>query len=272
MDVQFWGVRGTFPSPGRDKIRHGGHTPCASVLSRSGEIIIVDAGTGIKDFGDCLVRERGKEPLRATLLLTHFHLDHVIGFPFFAPLFLGDAEITVYAPALPADTQRYLGGLVTGRYFPVELFDTKSRKTYKEVPRGELVLGGIKVTHHRLHHPQGSLAYRFEEDGKSIVFATDTEHPENGVDDDLATFAAGASHLVYDATFTPDEYANGKRGWGHSTWLEGTRLAAAAGAADLLLSHLNPDHGDDLVDGLAASAREHFPRTSAARQGLRLFI
>ena len=272
MDIQFWGVRGTFPSPGKDKTRYGGHTPCASVLSGSGVIIVVDAGTGIKDFGDCLVRERGEEPLRVTLLLTHFHLDHVMGFPFFAPLFHPDVEITVYAPAPPAETERYLGGLVTGKYFPLELFETKSRKIYREFPPDGLVLGGIKVTHHRLRHPQGGLAYRFEEGGKSVVFATDTEHPEDGVDNDLAAFAAGASHLVCDATFTPDEYANGKRGWGHSTWLEGTRLAAAAGVDDLLLSHLNPDHGDDLVDGLAASAREHFRRTSAARAGLRLFV
>ncbi len=272
MDVQFWGVRGSFPSPGRDKTRHGGHTPCASVLSGAGEIIVVDAGTGIKDLGDCLVRERGGEALRITLLLTHFHLDHVIGFPFFAPLFLEDADITVYAPALPSETERYLGGLVAGRYFPVELFETKSRKTYRELPSDGLALGGVRVTHHHLCHPQGSVAYRFEEGGKSVVFATDTEHPEDEIDHDLAEFAAGTAHLIYDATFTPDEYANGKRGWGHSTWLEGTRVAAAAGAVDLLLSHLNPDHSDDLVDGMAASAREHFQRTSAARQGLRLFI
>ncbi len=166
----------------------------------------------------------------------------------------------------------YLGGLVTGKYFPVELFETKSRKVYREVPGDGLFLGGVKVSSHRLCHPQGSLAYRFDEGGKSIVFATDTEHPEDELDHELAEFAADASHFVCDATFTPDEYANGKRGWGHSTWLEGTRLAAAAGARDLLLSHLNPDHGDDLVDGLAASAREHFARTSAARQGLRLFV
>jgi ribonuclease BN (tRNA processing enzyme) len=129
----------------------------------------------------------------------------------------------------------------------------------------------VKVTHCRLRHPQGSLAYRFDEEGKSIVFATDTEHPAEGVDKDLAGFASGATHLVSDATFTPDEYRSGKQGWGHSTWLEGTRLAAAAGVGNLLLAHLNPDHGDDLVDGLAASAREHFRRTAAARQGLRLF-
>jgi phosphoribosyl 1,2-cyclic phosphodiesterase len=272
MDVQFWGVRGSFPSPGKDKTRHGGHTPCASVHSGTGEIIVVDAGTGIKDLGDCLIRESGGGPLRITLLLTHFHLDHVIGFPFFAPLFLGDAEITVYAPALPSDTERYLGGLVTGRYFPVELFETNSRKIYRELPPDGLVLGGIKVSYHNLCHPQGSVGYRFEEGGKSVVFATDTEHPEEEIDHDLAEFATGASYFVCDATFTPDEYANGKRGWGHSTWLEGTRLAAAAGAGELLLSHLNPDHGDDLVDGLAASAREHFQRTTAARQGLRLFV
>jgi phosphoribosyl 1,2-cyclic phosphodiesterase len=272
MEVQFWGTRGTFPSPGKDKLRYGGHTPCASVLSGSGEIIVIDAGTGIKDLGDCLVRERDEKPLKITLVLTHFHLDHVIGFPFFAPLFVDDAEIAIYAPTEPEETHRYLGGLVAGRYFPVELFETKSKKAYRKAPAGGIELGGVKITHHPLRHPQGALAYRLEENGRAIVFATDTEHLETGVDPALASFAEGAAHLVYDATFTPDEYKQGRQGWGHSTWLEGTKLASAAGAGALLLSHLNPDHGDDLVDGLAASAREHFPKTSAARQGLRLFI
>jgi ribonuclease BN (tRNA processing enzyme) len=272
MEVQFWGVRGTFPSPGRDKVRYGGHTPCASVLSGSGEVLVVDAGTGIKDLGDCLVRERGEGPLRISLFLTHFHLDHVLGFPFFAPLFGPDVALTIYAPAEPDETRRYLGGLIAGKYFPVELFQTKSAKDYRRMPEEGIEVGGIGITPHPLYHPQGALAYKFTENGKSIVFATDTEHPVSGVDEGLAAFSAGAAHLVCDATFTPEEYREGKQGWGHSTWLEGAKLAAAAGAGNLLLSHLNPDHTDDLVDGLAASAREHFPKTSAARQGLRLFI
>ena len=114
----------------------------------------------------------------------------------------------------PSETEKYLGGLVAGRYFPVELFETKSRKTYRELPSDGLVLGGVKVTHHKLCHPQGSVAYRFEEDGKSVVFATDTEHPEDEIDDDLAEFAAGAAHLVYDATFTPGRIREREAGLG----------------------------------------------------------
>jgi phosphoribosyl 1,2-cyclic phosphodiesterase len=272
MDIEFWGVRGTFPSPGRNKVRYGGHTPCASIHSKSGELVVIDAGTGIKDLGDRLVGENCAEDLRIILFLTHFHLDHVMGFPFFAPLLREDAEIVVYSPAQPEHAECYLGGLVADRYFPLDLDEMKARKSYKILPLEGLEIGGLKITSLPLHHPQGSCGYRIEDGGRSVVFATDTEHPEKGIDEKLAAFAAGTNHLICDATYTPEEYRNGKRGWGHSTWFEGTRLAAAAGAENLLLSHLNPDHEDDLVDGLAASAREYFKKTTAARQGLRLFL
>jgi len=270
MEVQFWGVRGTFPSPGRDKVKYGGHTPCASIRPRSGEIVIVDAGTGIKDLGDRIVSAGDKIPVRITLFLTHFHLDHVIGFPFFAPLFSPDYELTIYAPDDPAETERYLGGLLAGRYFPIEIDDLKARRIFRKTPPEGLDLGGMRISNRPLRHPQGSLGYRFEEEGKSVVFATDTEHPASGIDEGLAAFASGASLLVYDATYTPEEYGAGKRGWGHSTWLAGTGLAGAADPGKLLLSHLNPDHPDDFVDGLEASARALFPRTSVARQGMNL--
>jgi len=268
MEVQFWGVRGTFPSPGKDKVKYGGHTPCASVRPRSGEIVIVDAGTGIKDLGDRIIAAGGKGPVRITLFLTHFHLDHVIGFPFFAPLFSPDCELTIYAPAEPPETERYLGGLLAGRYFPIEINDLQARKIFRKTPPEGVELGGMKISGLPLRHPQGCLGYRFVEGETSVVFATDTEHPGVGIDEDLAAFASGASLLVYDATYTPEEYQAGKRGWGHSTWLAGAELAGAAGPGKLLLSHLNPDHPDDFVDALEESARALFPRTSAARQGM----
>ncbi|MGZ8877367.1 MAG: MBL fold metallo-hydrolase, partial [Candidatus Aminicenantales bacterium] len=118
-----------------------------------------------------------------------------------------------------------------------------------------------------LVHPQGSVAYRLESGGRSVVSATDTEHPEKGIDERLAAFAAGATHLIYDAMFTPEEYAAAKKGWGHSTWLAATELAAGARVGGLILSHYNPDHSDEMVDRLLAAARRIFPRAEAARQG-----
>jgi len=272
MELEFWGVRGTMPSPGPEKVRYGGHTHCTSVRTAEGATLVIDAGTGIKDLGTRLMTEAGAAgdaPVNVVLLLTHFHIDHIIGLPLFGPLFSPRASITFYSAAEPEAAERYLGGLMTGPYFPVDLEATPAAKRFKKVIPG-LTIGGIQISSCPLIHPQGNVAYRLEFGGQRIVSATDTEHPVKGVDPKLADLSAGATHLIYDATFTPEEYAAGRKGWGHSTWLAGTELAAAAGAGHLVLSHYSPDHSDERVDGILAAARAKFPQTSAASQGLKL--
>ena len=115
MELTFWGVRGTFPVSGKDTNKYGGHTPCASVMSSDGEMIIIDAGTGIKKLGDKIISEKRNEPLHIHLLLTHFHLDHILGFPFFAPLYSSQVGITIYAPESLERTEKYLSGLMARR-------------------------------------------------------------------------------------------------------------------------------------------------------------
>ena len=269
MEVTIWGARGTFPSPRKFTVRYGGHTCCLSLRTAAGEYVVVDSGTGIRDLGERIMAESkaaGNGPVRIHLFLTHFHLDHVIGFPFFRPLYAPQATVFIRAPASPEETRKHLAGLMAGRYFPLGLDETPSTKVFLEFEPG-LAIGGVGISSCPLVHPQGSVAYRFERGGTSLVSATDTEHPDKGIDDRLAAFAAGATHLVYDAMFTPEEYAAGKKGWGHSTWLAGTELAAGARVGGLILSHYSPDHTDDLVDRLLAAARRNFPGTDAARQG-----
>ena len=266
MDLIFWGVRGTFPAPEKDRARYGGHTTCAALRLGPGAYLVVDAGTGLRDLGERIMAEAGRGDIRVDLLLTHFHLDHIVGFPFFAPLFSPRTELTVHAPGDPKDTEAALAGLMAGRYFPVDLGRTAARKTFRGFKQG-LTVGGVRASSCPLRHPQGSVAYRLEAGGSSLVLTTDTEHPEDGVDGRLAEFAADADWLVYDAMYTPAEYAAGKRGWGHSTWLAGTELAASARAGSLVLSHFNPSHTDADVDAIVEAARERFPRTFAAAQG-----
>ena len=269
MEVTIWGARGTFPSPRKDTVRYGGHTCCLSLRTAAGEYIVVDSGTGIRDLGERIMAESeaaGNGPVRIHLFLTHFHLDHVIGFPFFRPLYSPQAAVFIHAPAAPEETRKHLAGLMAGRYFPLGLDETPSTKVFLEFEPG-LVIDGVGISSCPLVHPQGSVAYRFERGGTSLVSATDTEHPDKGIDGRLAAFAAGATRLVYDAMFTPEEYAAGKKGWGHSTWLAGTELAAGARVGGLILSHYSPDHTDETVDRLLAAARRNFPRADAARQG-----
>jgi len=269
MELTFWGVRGTSPASGRDVIEYGGQTPCASLVSSEGEVLIIDAGTGIRKLGDFLMRERKNGPLPVNILLTHFHIDHIMGIPFFAPLYSSESIITFYAPA---DPEKYLSGLMAGRYYPLEFRETKSKKEYIKIPDGSFIVNDVQVSHCPLIHPQGSVALKLKEKDKEVIFATDTEHPEQGIDERLASFVSGAHTLIYDGMFTPEEYKSGKHGWGHSTWLEGTKIARRAKVTKLYISHFNPDHSDDLIDRMISSARKEFAPTEGAREGLKEII
>jgi phosphoribosyl 1,2-cyclic phosphodiesterase len=271
MKVEFWGVRGSTPVSGRNYVRYGGHTPCATVESSTGARIIVDAGTGLKTLGESLIGGAADDKLELHLLLTHFHLDHIIGLPFFAPLYSPRAAIHFHAAALPRETEKYLSGLMLGRYFPVAFRETASQKVFHRVGEDSWSIGKLKISSCPLIHPQGSVAYKIEEKDAHVVFATDTEPPEQGMDERLAGFIAGVEYFIYDATFTPKEYRM-RQGWGHSTWLEGTKLARHAGVRHLVLSHLNPDHADGRVDDMVRLARREFRQTAAAREGVSIEI
>jgi len=268
MELTFWGVRGSAPVCGKNMFEYGGHTPCASIIDSEGPIIILDAGTGIIPLGEILVKEKRERNFHIHLLLTHFHIDHTLGILFFAPLYLKNFDVTFYSPLEPEETQRMLSLLMGGRFFPVDFNETESKKYFKQVPSGDFNIGNIQISHIPLHHPQGSLAYKFHKKGKSIVFATDTEHPEEGVDKSLVAFARKADIFVYDSTFTPEEYNQGKKGWGHSTWLEGTRIAEQAEVKKLYLSHFNPSHSDEKIDMIIGNAHKKFQETYGAKEGL----
>ncbi|MBN2206655.1 MAG: MBL fold metallo-hydrolase [Candidatus Aminicenantes bacterium] len=266
MEIEFWGARGTAPVSSPETVRYGGATSCASMRKTEDEILIIDAGTGIRALGLSLIRDR-KGPIRVHLLLTHFHLDHIMGFPFFSPLLVRDVELFIYAPVPVVETKYYLGGLMSGRYFPIPLTKMPAAKVFKQIHGDPLPVAGFQVSACPLRHPQGSVAYRIEDGLWKVVFATDTEHPEYGIDRQLRDFCREADFLVYDATYAPEEYAIGKKGWGHSHWRAGVALAHEAGAKRLVLSHHNPDHSDARIDALLVAAKDSFPMVDAARAG-----
>ncbi|NOR15707.1 MAG: MBL fold metallo-hydrolase [Candidatus Aminicenantes bacterium] len=255
--LEFWGIRGTAPVSGKNKSLYGGRTICSCLRIAPDEIIILDAGTGIMELGNNLSSSINGNPLKVHLLLTHFHLDHIIGLPFFSPLFSHETQITFYSPISELETENILQDLMKGRFFPLDFTDTPSTRTFKQLPKDGFMIGDVGISWCNLHHPQGSVAYRIDQDEQSIVMATDTEHPETGVDENLARLCQDADILVYDAMYTPEDYPTFK-GWGHSTWLAGTELAKAAGIKSLYLSHLNPAYKDGQITFILKRAQQNF--------------
>ena len=268
--VRFWGVRGSIPVPGHTTVEMGGNTTCVEIRAGS-EIIIFDAGTGLRELGCELMAEL---PVSVKLFFTHVHWDHIQGFPFFAPAFVKGNRFDLYGGRkVTASLSEILSGQMEFPNFPVSLDAMGSRMNFHDLHEGEVVpAGGATVTNTNLNHPGGVIAYRVDYQGHSVVFATDTEH-YSCLDEKLVTLARGADVLIYDAMYTPEEYAGDtgeppKTGWGHSTWEEGVRVARAAGVRNLVLTHHDPDHDDDQVRAIEAAAQEAFSESQAAYEGL----
>lgn len=263
MSIEFWGVRGTAPVSGPKKKKYGGQTICTSIVADQEEKIIVDTGTGSINLGHDLLKNQSANPLELHILLTHFHLDHIIGLPFFPPLLSPDVKIIFYSPLTAADTERQLRGFMSGRYFPLDFKDTPAAKSFRQLSGEAFSIGRIEIETHQLIHPQGSIAYKFKDGEKTFVLAMDTEHPESGLDDKLVEYCRDIDVLVYDAMFTPEDYTT-RKGWGHSTWLEGAKIAQEAQVKKLVLSHYSPNYDDAKIDEILRAAQEKFPATIAA--------
>jgi len=267
MRVEFFGVRGTMPLTAGEATAYGRNTTCLAVTSRTGDVLVLDAGTGLRALGRRLVEMGDRAPRRLHLLLTHFHFDHIQGLPFFAHLYEAGTEIAVYS-AFPLRTlRRTLGRFMAPPFFPAKFEETASSKNMVRLGGKPVAVGGIAVTACPLRHPQSSYAFRLEEGGYSFVLATDTEHPSSGIDERLAAFARDAKCLVYDAMYTPEEYEARRRGWGHSTWAAAVKIGAAARTSRLLLFHHNPDYADADLEGIESLARREFPAAASAREG-----
>ncbi len=265
MEVRFWGVRGSIASPGPTTANVGGNT--SSVEVRCGDVrILLDAGTGLRSLGDAWLGEN--EPIEATLLLSHFHWDHIQGLPFFVPAYFASTRLSMRGPRGGGSGVRAsLDRQMSAPHFPVTLGDLRAALDWHDLAGGDaFTIDDVRVRVAALNHPGGVLAYRIEHEGAAVVYATDTEH-RDAIDENLVALAEGADLLVYDAQYTPAEFAS-KVGWGHSTFAAGVEIARAAGVAQLALFHHDPKRDDAAVGAIEAAARELFATAFAAREGL----
>ncbi|MFQ5954787.1 MAG: MBL fold metallo-hydrolase [Kiloniellales bacterium] len=265
--VRFWGVRGSIACPGPDMVRYGGNTSCLEV--RCGDdLLIFDAGTGLKDLGKRLLADG---PMDTDLFLTHTHFDHVCGLPFFAPLFVPENKLRLWAGHLrPTYTlEHVVRDMLIAPLFPVPPDIFRAEVVYKDFDCGERLepRPGIRIRTAPLNHPNGATGYRIEYGGKSICYLTDTEHYDDEQDQNVLGLIARSDIAIYDATYTDEEYPRYK-GWGHSTWQECLRLCEAADVKTAVIFHHDPGHDDAFMDQIAAEAKVMRPGTVVAREGM----
>ncbi len=256
MEIRFWGTRGSIPAPGPLTLEFGGNTTCVEVVLSSGQRVVIDGGTGMRLWGQDLTKV--EDPVRFHLLLTHGHWDHLLGIPFCEPIYRPATEIIVdgWLRAFQAMTRIFDNHLGNG-FFPVAFDQLKAQIHF--VPRlayGPLTLGETVITAINLNHPQGGLGFRFQEGRHALVFITDNElgAAQGQRFPEFVKFCQGCDLLVHDAQYLPAELKE-RRGWGHSTYEEVVKLAVAAEAQRLLLTHHDPGRSDVEVKAIVEKAR-----------------
>lgn len=269
VNLRFWGVRGSIPTPQADRLGYGGNTSCLEIGGlNSGEIFIIDGGSGIRALGEALAQRRPIE--RVHILLTHFHWDHIQGLPYFPPLFRAETEIVFYSDRSAAQARGLLQAQMADPFFPLPFEAIPSRADFRQVVCGQpFQVGQLTVEAFRLHHPQGAVGYRVEGQGQVLVHASDHEHGNPEIDAGLVRVARAADLLVMDAQYTPEEYA-GKVGWGHSSYVHATEAAQEAGVRHLSLFHHDPAHNDEFLERMLDGAGRLFAEVTMAREGATL--
>jgi phosphoribosyl 1,2-cyclic phosphodiesterase len=277
MKAKFWGVRGSIPTPGKQTVRYGGNTPCVEIRLPDDSLIILDAGTGIRNLGDFLIMNG--ESIKAYLLITHPHWDHIQGFPFFKPAFISGNELTIIGTERKDKSLSEIVAEQMNRiYFPVQLQDLKAAiKFIPVMEEGELPVFDAIVKIIYVNHPGFTVGYRLEHQGKSLVYISDNEPFDRSVAPSLSNFEStvkdrfsslegdpnkrivdfcrGADVLIHDATYTPEEYID-RVGWGHSHYLFSLRVAAEANVKKLFLFHHDQNHSDEKVDDILKKCKK----------------
>jgi phosphoribosyl 1,2-cyclic phosphodiesterase len=274
MRIRIWGARGSIPAPGPDTARYGGNTSCVQVTLSDGSVLVLDAGSGIRDLGpSCL------DAGRIHILLTHLHLDHIQGLLFFAPFFQPETEIVVWGPPVPGRSLRdRIGRYLSAPLSPIEIRSLPAKVEFRKCPSHEWSIGSARITAAPIRHRGPTLGYRISDADASLCYLPDHEPalqvPLHDVEPDwISGFALAerCSLLLHDCQYTDEEYSR-RTGWGHSRVSDALLFARRSQAEQVLLFHHDPLHSDGELDLLHRRAAEHWLDLGGPRGELAMAI
>ena len=266
MYFKFWGTRGSIPVPGKSTFKYGGNTPCVEIRTKNNKLIILDAGSGIREFGNYLINNRYNDKI--DIFFSHYHWDHIQGIPFFAPLYDNGAIVNFYGETCGGEKIKdILGSQMVKHYFPIEIDDMNAVISFSEIePNNKYEIDGIVIETFRANHSSPTISFKFTEGDKSFVYLTDNELRLNETEDrnissqllelnkEIIDFCNGSDYLIHDSMYD-EALLMKKKGWGHSSNVALAYFSILSNVKNIILFHYNPDYTDDKIDELLAETK-----------------
>ena len=275
MKIKFYGTRGSIPVCSREFQDFGGNTSCLTISIPDKEVLsIIDAGTGIRNLGKELMANKENLPKEITLGFSHFHWDHIQGFPFFTPAYIPDVNINILVMGGRWENDRLKQIMIDqmgGEFFPIEINEMGAHFNFLTL--GSKVVqhsSGISVRAKEHAHPGGAHSFRIERNGKVFVMVTDIEHGET-LDEDIVELAKDADLLIHEAQYTTEELKT-RKGWGHSSYEQAIEVAKRSGAKQLVMTHHDPEHDDLFLAEMEKKCQALFPNCCLARESMEITI
>ena len=271
MQVKFYGTRGSIPVCDRDFQDFGGNTTCVMLTGDRGQVAILDAGSGIRNLGKDLIARGHQQAGTMFIAFSHFHWDHIQGFPFFAPAYDPRRHFTISAFGRGGEgkgLRSIFAGQMQQEYFPLTLDQMGATFAFLEPGGPTFENDDVRVISYKHNHPGGAYTYRIESRGKVLVFCTDIEHGDR-IDQNVVALSREADLLIHEAQYTPEELRH-RKGWGHSSWGQAIEVAEQAGVKRLALTHHDPDHDDAFLLRVEEECQKHFPHVVLAREKMEI--
>ena len=270
MKLKFYGTRGSIPVCEQGFQKYGGNTTCLAICNNT-SIYIFDAGTGIRNLGTEYFSNKKNEVSNIILAFSHFHWDHIQGFPFFLPAYDPDRELTITAVGRKDkyfNLKAIFENQMRTEFFPVPLKKMGAKINFIQQEDNLLNDKNVKIISAEHNHPGQAYSYRIETENKVIVFITDVEHVD-GIDKRVVDISMNADILIHEAQYTPEELETHK-GWGHSSWMQAIEVAKLANVKKLFITHHDPDHDDDFLDKIEIECKKHFHNVELAKDNLEI--